>query len=238
MSTARDFDFLHGEWNVRHRRLLTRFADTQQWQEFGGETRVWPTLDGQGNVDDNRIEIPSGTYSAMSIRTFNEQTKLWAIWWLDARNPHSIDVPVLGSFNDGQGVFLAEDVIDGRSVKVQFLLAGYAHANTKMGTSVLSRWWSELGNELDHGIRAKMSASDIAISSTTITVGGRCSQIGMAIKSPLAFRAFNSTSPNRARAAPSAAHKAQVPRGVHWAKTTPQPCSWLALFPSTRGKRG
>ena len=121
MSTARDFDFLHGEWRVHHRRLVTRFADNQQWQEFASDVTVWPTLDGQGNVDDNRIEIPSGTYSAMSIRAFDEVSGQWAIWWLDARNPHSMEVPVLGSFESGSGLFLADDVIDGRDVKVRFL---------------------------------------------------------------------------------------------------------------------
>jgi hypothetical protein len=39
---------------------------------------------------------------------------------LDGRSPDSIDVPVVGSFKNGIGLFFADDVINGIPVKVKF----------------------------------------------------------------------------------------------------------------------
>jgi hypothetical protein len=44
-----------------------------------------------------------------------------AIWWLDGRSPHQLDVPVVGRFEDGVGTFLADDMFEGRPIKVRFL---------------------------------------------------------------------------------------------------------------------
>lgn len=115
-----EFDFLHGQWKVAHRRLKTRLSGADDWQEFGGQVTVWPTLGGEGNVDDNLLELPDGDYRAMSVRSFDQASGEWAIWWLDGRSPHGMDVPVIGRFEGGEGIFLAEDVFEGRPITVRF----------------------------------------------------------------------------------------------------------------------
>src|SRR3954465_1569337 len=57
-----DFDFLHGRWRVRHRRLKERLVGSDAWERFDGTCHAWPLLDGAGNVDDNLLELPGGTY--------------------------------------------------------------------------------------------------------------------------------------------------------------------------------
>lgn len=121
MTAPNDFDFFMGEWRVRHRRLVDRLAGSNEWQETEGQSRAWPVMGGQGNIDDNIINIPSGQYRAVTLRSYDPASGQWAIWWLDARNPHSLDVPVLGSFSDGIGTFLADDMFNGRPIKVRFL---------------------------------------------------------------------------------------------------------------------
>ena len=74
-----------------------------------------------GNVDDNVLDIPTGQYRALTVRSFDPATGLWAIWWLDSRNPHALDVPVKGAFKGGVGTFLADDQLDGKPIKVRFL---------------------------------------------------------------------------------------------------------------------
>ena len=118
--TGTEFDFLHGEWKARHRRLQTRLKGTDDWQEFDGRVSVWPTMGGIGNVDDNELDLPEGTYRAMSVRSFDPETRQWAIWWLDGRSPHMMDVPVVGRFVEGGGQFLADDQFDARPIKVRF----------------------------------------------------------------------------------------------------------------------
>ena len=120
-SAVHDFDFYRGSWRIHHRRLKERLAGNDVWEEFEGTSVAWSLLGGAGNVDDNVLELPGGTYRAVSIRSFNPETNQWSIWWLDARNPGSIEPPVVGGFKDGVGTFIGEDTFNGRPILVRFL---------------------------------------------------------------------------------------------------------------------
>lgn len=118
---ANGFDFLIGDWRVAHRRLKRRLAGDQHWEEFGGASSARKILGGLGNIDDNWIDLPGGAYRAISVRSFDPQLAQWAIWWLDGRAPHQLDVPVVGGFTGGDGAFFADDMFDGRPIRVRFL---------------------------------------------------------------------------------------------------------------------
>ena len=115
-----DFDWLFGSWRVHHRRLKERLLNSTEWVEFDGTCVSRPLMGGASNVDDNVLHLPEGTYQAVGLRAFDAKTKTWAIWWLDARNPHSIDVPVVGGFKDGVGTFIADEALRGKPIKVRF----------------------------------------------------------------------------------------------------------------------
>lgn len=117
-SGIRDFDFMVGDWNVQHHRTD---PGTNQWLAFYGTSSTRASLGGAGNVEDNVIELPSGTYRAKAIRAFDPETKSWAIWWVDGRNPHGkLDPPVIGCFEDGVGTFYCDDTIGGKPTRVRF----------------------------------------------------------------------------------------------------------------------
>jgi len=78
-------------------------------------------LGGLGNIDDNILELPGDPYRAVTMRSFDPKAQQWAIWWLDGRKPHRFDVPMVGSFADGIGTFLADDNFNGKPIKVRFL---------------------------------------------------------------------------------------------------------------------
>lgn len=118
---ARDFDFLQGRWEVHHRRLARRLAGCTDWDEFGGTTELRPLLGGLGNVDDNVIDLPGGSYRAASLRAYDAATRQWSIWWLDGRHPQRIDAPLRGAFADGVGTFYADETFEGRPIRVRFL---------------------------------------------------------------------------------------------------------------------
>lgn len=123
-----DFDFLLGTWTVHHRRLRTRLSSDTTWDEFGGTCAALPILDGAGNIDDNLLHLPGGSYRAASIRAFDAARRQWSIWWLDGRDV-VIGSPVHGRFADGVGTFLGDDVLHGRPIRVRFLWSGIsAHA--------------------------------------------------------------------------------------------------------------
>jgi hypothetical protein len=120
MSHAQDFDFFIGDWHVAHRRLRDRLVGSNDWQTFEGTCTMRPLLGGLGNVDDNLLRLPDGPYRAVSLRSFDANTQRWAIWWLDARHPHSLDVPVVGGFENGVGTFYADDTLNGQAIRVRF----------------------------------------------------------------------------------------------------------------------
>jgi len=116
-----DFDFMIGDWTVRHRRLNERLVGCTEWTEFSGTSSTRKILQGFGNVEDNVLHFPEGTVRAAAFRSFDPATEQWSIWWLDGRNPHALDVPVIGRFTDGIGAFHADDVLNGKPIRVRFL---------------------------------------------------------------------------------------------------------------------
>jgi hypothetical protein len=115
-----DWDWLVGSWDVWHRRLKIRLAGNDDWEEFRGNSTFWRVMGGFGNVDDNVVELPAGTYRGLSLRAFDPASRQWAIWWLDGRNPTHIEPPVLGGFENGNGTFIGRDTFEGRPILMRF----------------------------------------------------------------------------------------------------------------------
>ncbi|MFA6228641.1 MAG: hypothetical protein WC617_00525 [Rhodanobacter sp.] len=116
-----DFDFAVGEWQVKHRRLEHRLANSDHWIEFDGNMSTQKVLGGYGNVEDNLLQLPEGEYRAVAIRSFNTEKNQWSIWWLDGRFPGQMDAPVVGQFKEGVGMFYAEDTLNGAPIRVRFI---------------------------------------------------------------------------------------------------------------------
>ena len=113
------FAFLNGDWHVRHRKLTHRLASAASWYEFDGTCRAWEILDGAGNVDDNVLHDPKGTYRAATMRMLDPSSGIWSIWWFDPRVAE-LGPPVRGRFHGDQGTFLGNDQLDGRAILVRF----------------------------------------------------------------------------------------------------------------------
>jgi hypothetical protein len=119
-SAPSDFDFMIGDWRVRHRRLNSRLSGCTEWTEFWGLSSTRKILGGFANVEDNVLTFPDGEVRAAAFRSFNLVDRTWAIWWLDGRAPHQLDVPVIGGFSEFVGTFFAEDSLDGKPIIVRF----------------------------------------------------------------------------------------------------------------------
>ncbi|MFC5479752.1 DUF1579 domain-containing protein [Massilia suwonensis] len=115
-----DFDFIIGDWTVEHRRLNARLQGCGEWTTFSGRSSTAKTLGGFGNLEDNILDFPDGRVRALAMRSYCAKTGTWSIWWLDGRNPTALDVPVVGKFSNGVGLFFADDVLDGQAIKVRF----------------------------------------------------------------------------------------------------------------------
>jgi hypothetical protein len=117
-----DFDFFVGHWRVHHKRLKKWLANSDEWSEFEGTTVTQTLMGGFGNLDDNVLEAPTGTYRAVTLRSFDAKSQEWSIWWLDSRSPMGpLGPPVRGHFHDGVGTFYADDTVDGKPIRVRFI---------------------------------------------------------------------------------------------------------------------
>lgn len=121
ISAPTDFDFVIGDWLVTHRRLKERLASCNEWVEFDGKMSTKKILGGFGNIEDNLLQLPGEDVRAIALRSYDQTTRKWSIWWLDGRFPGQIDVPVIGSFVDGVGTFFANDRFQEIPITVRFV---------------------------------------------------------------------------------------------------------------------
>lgn len=112
-----DFDFLHGTWHVVNRRLQQRWVGSDDWDVFDGSSQCVPRLGGGANID--QIDVPSRSFSGLTIRVFDRSASLWSIWWVNS-NRGVLEPPVLGGFHGNVGTFVGEDTDDGVPVTVRF----------------------------------------------------------------------------------------------------------------------
>ena len=116
LAAPHDFDFQVGAWRVHH-----RVKRNGAWLEFDGECVNRPLMAGWGNVEDHIFNRPTGPTRAMGLRAFDPKTRLWAIWWVDGRDPSGpLDPPVKGRFDHGVGTFYSDSVIDGKTIRTRY----------------------------------------------------------------------------------------------------------------------
>jgi hypothetical protein len=105
-----DFDFLTGEWRIRHRREKA----PGEWDEFEGEATCWSILDGVAHVEE--LRIPARDFSGMGLRTLDAANGVWLDYWMNARTGVPAAAGTPGRFVDGVGNFDAPDVENGAPV--------------------------------------------------------------------------------------------------------------------------
>ncbi|MFF2848932.1 hypothetical protein ACFVT5_21785 [Streptomyces sp. NPDC058001] len=119
MTTAHDFDFLHGDWTIRNRRRENYLDPSSGWQEFPATHRCWALFDGAANVDE--MDCPSQGFKGATLRLFDPAAKEWSLYWSSSRTG-TLEPPVRGGFgDDGRGVFEGDDSYAGTPIRVRFL---------------------------------------------------------------------------------------------------------------------
>ncbi|WP_406356636.1 hypothetical protein [Streptomyces sp. NBC_00658] len=129
MSSAHDFDFFQGEWDVHYRRR-TDFLDTDSdWEEFGATSRGWSLFDGAGNIDEMDVAVQD--WKALTLRLFDPATEEWSLNWSTNRTG-KLFPPVTGRFGpDGRGEFYGDDTHDGKDVRVRFVWSGISDSTAR-----------------------------------------------------------------------------------------------------------
>ena len=126
-----DFDFLIGNWTVRHVSLRTLPDGRTSWVETTGTCAMRTILGGIGNVDENVIAASRGSYQGMTLRLFDPASKRWSIYWIDSRAPGIIGPAAYGSFANGVGTFVGDEDLDGQPIRVRLVWSEIAAASCR-----------------------------------------------------------------------------------------------------------
>ena len=116
---AHDFDFWMGRWRIENKRLKLRLQGCDEWESFEatGHARALPG--GIGNIDEFVPVDWRPGFVGMTLRIFNPSTQLWSIYWVDNQTA-TLQLPVVGSFTTGVGIFEGPDEFDGKPIRVRF----------------------------------------------------------------------------------------------------------------------
>lgn len=104
-----DFDFLAGEWRIRHWRQPSPGA---AWDRFDGEATCWTILGGVGSVEE--LRIPARQFSGMGLRLLDVKQRVWSDFWVNAKSGELVAPGQTGSFENGVGIFASDYEEDGR----------------------------------------------------------------------------------------------------------------------------
>ena len=116
-SGSHGFDFEFGEWKVHH-----RIKRQDRWTEMEGTCIDRPAMDGSANIEEHTFDRPEGVARGMAVRAYDPKTGLWAIWWIDSRNPHAaMDPPMKGTFVNGVGTFYADGNLNNQPTRYRFI---------------------------------------------------------------------------------------------------------------------
>lgn len=110
-----EFDFLAGEWQIKHRRL--KKAGGADWDEFAGEATCWTILGGVGSIEE--LRIPERDFFGLGIRLLDLQTNIWSDYWANKRNAVLSGPGLTGGFRDGVGTFTADDKDGDKPIRVR-----------------------------------------------------------------------------------------------------------------------
>lgn len=122
MSTAHDFDFFFGDWDVAHRRRRDFLDPASGWEEFGATSHCRSLFGGAANIDE--LRVPGQGWTALTLRLFDPVTRQWSLNWATERTGRLFP-PVNGAFEkDGYGEFFGADTHDGKDVRVRFVWSG------------------------------------------------------------------------------------------------------------------
>lgn len=117
-----DFDWELGAWHTDVRVLSDPLSDTEdEWLHFDGTSVVRPLLDRRANVVELKVAGPAGKIEGLNMRLYEPEAKRWSLTFVNIRNG-LLTPSVYGGFRDGIGEFYGDDQLDGKPIKVRFLV--------------------------------------------------------------------------------------------------------------------
>lgn len=118
----RDFDFEIGTWTTRLDRLQKPLTGSKTWAHYEGTSVVRKVWNGDANLVELDVSGPAGRIEGLSLRLYNPATRQWSLNFANRRGGE-MTTPSVGAFRDGRGEFYADETLDGRPIRVRFVIS-------------------------------------------------------------------------------------------------------------------
>lgn len=121
-SISNDFDFIIGEWEVTNRRRKEWLTNNQEWAEFSATCKFWKHLNGMVVLDEFYGQANGQPFVGSNYRVYNKNKKEWTNYWSGTAFPDlGLIAQGKGTFENGVGTFLGEEIHNGKKVKLRLL---------------------------------------------------------------------------------------------------------------------
>jgi len=115
-----DFDFMHGRWVIKHRRLRERLVGCTEWDEFESTQTVRPMFGGAAQIDEIQWDDDGEIRYGCTVRLYDPVRDQWSMNWADSMTGRFFP-PMIGNFRYGTGYFGGTDTVRGKIVLSRFV---------------------------------------------------------------------------------------------------------------------
>jgi hypothetical protein len=116
-----DFDWEIGTWDTQLKRLREPLSGKTDWVEYTGTSVVTAIMGGRANLVELDVHGSAGRIAGVSLRLYQPASGQWTLHFANLANGLMTD-PMQGAFKDGKGTFYGKDTVNGRAVRVRFLV--------------------------------------------------------------------------------------------------------------------
>lgn len=117
----RDFDFNIGRWRTQLRRLDAPLTGSTRWIEYEGMSVVRPLLGGDANLVELDVTGKEGRIEGVLLRLYDPRARQWTMHYASRRGGQ-LTAPLVGGFRNGRGEFYGQEVINGGTILVRFVI--------------------------------------------------------------------------------------------------------------------
>ncbi|HYP17143.1 MAG TPA: hypothetical protein VEQ65_08020 [Opitutus sp.] len=117
-----DFDFEIGTWRTHLRRRLKPLTGSNEWIEMNGITTVRKVWNGRANLVELVADGAGRHFEGLSLRLYHPEGRQWSLHFSNAANGE-MAVPTVGEFRNGRGEFYSQELYNGRTILVRFVIS-------------------------------------------------------------------------------------------------------------------
>ena len=124
---AHDFDFDLGMWKTHIVRRLHPLSGSDEMVQLDGTVTVRKLWGGRAQVEEIEADGPRGHWEGMTVFLYDPQARQWSMNFANSA-AGKFTTPMVGSFANGRGELIGQDMLDGRAILVRAIWSDIAPA--------------------------------------------------------------------------------------------------------------